>query len=79
MHIPYLTLNPYVVGTQKNRLTKKILLSTHNIGFGRVIGEILVEKHQFTPPNLDLYELQCSERPKEINKCGKATKLGFQS
>ena len=35
---PYISISndstkPYVVGTQKNRLTETILLSTHNIGF----------------------------------------------
>ena len=29
---PYLTCKTYVVGTQKNRLSETILLSTNNIG-----------------------------------------------
>ena len=36
---PYLTLKPYVVGTQKNRLSETILLSIHNIWFARNCGE----------------------------------------
>ena len=32
-----------VVGTQKNRLTETILLSTHNIGFG---GQIRILEHE---------------------------------
>ena len=32
-YLYYYSNNPYVVGTQKNRLTETILLSTHNIGF----------------------------------------------
>ena len=31
---PYSTLKPNVVGSQKNRLSETILLSTHNIGCG---------------------------------------------
>ena len=42
--IPNLSLKPYVVGTQKNHLTETILLSTHNVGFGRVIREIFFLK-----------------------------------
>ena len=38
---PYSTFKPYVVGTQKNRLSETILLSTHSIGFDLVIREIL--------------------------------------
>ena len=48
----YLTLKPYVVGTQKNRHCDTILVSTHNIVFGWVVREILWEKDQFTPPYL---------------------------
>ena len=33
---------PYDVGTQKNRLTEMILLSTHNIGFK---GQITILEH----------------------------------
>ena len=40
----YLTLLPNVVGTQKNRLSEMILLSTHNIGFAFIIRENLREK-----------------------------------
>ena len=45
---PYLTFKPYVVGTQKNRLSETILLDNHNIGFGRVIRKILLGKDLFT-------------------------------
>ena len=49
----YLTLKPYVVGTQKNCLIETILLSTHNIGFAWIIREILRGKQLFTPPYMD--------------------------
>ena len=32
---------PYVAGTQKNRLSETIFLSTHNIGFALLIREIV--------------------------------------
>ena len=32
-YLSYYSTYPYVVGTQKNRLTETILLSTNNIGF----------------------------------------------
>ena len=51
---PYLTLYPYVLGTQKNRLSETILLSTHNIGFALIIKEKLRGKELNTPPYLDL-------------------------
>ena len=51
---PYLTLKPYVVGTQKNRLSETILLSTHNMGLSGVIREIWMGKDQITPPYLVL-------------------------
>ena len=51
---PYLTLQPYVVGTQKNRLSEMILLGTHNIGFDWIIREILWVKELKNPPYLDL-------------------------
>ena len=37
-------IKTYVVGTQKNRLTETILLSTHNIGFGDQISMLEREK-----------------------------------
>ena len=46
---PYLTLKPYVVGTQKNCLSETILLSAHNIRFSGVMKEIWMGKDLFTP------------------------------
>ena len=40
--------------TQKNRLNETILLSTHIIGFGGMIREVLCGKELYTPPYLDL-------------------------
>ena len=42
------------MGTQKNCLIETILLSTHNIGFGLMIREILWEKELLTPYYLHL-------------------------
>ena len=47
---PFLILKPYVVGTQKKRLSETILLSTHNIGFALMIKEKLWEKELNTRP-----------------------------
>ena len=49
-----MTYKPYIVCTQKNRLTYTIILNTNNIGFGWVIREILWRTDQFTPPYLVL-------------------------
>ena len=42
------------MGTQKNRLSETILLSTHNIEFALIIREKLWGKELNTPPYLDL-------------------------
>ena len=42
------------MGTQKNRLSETILLSTHNIGFALIMREKWGEKELNTPPYLDL-------------------------
>ena len=45
---PYMAVKPYSVGTQKNRLSETILLSTHNLGFSGVIKQIFwAETHVF--------------------------------
>ena len=46
---PSLTFKPYVVDTQKNRLSETIPLSTHNIGFGWVIIKLLWRKDGSLP------------------------------
>ena len=37
LYLSYDSTKPYVMGTQKNRLIERILLSTHNIGFKYLI------------------------------------------
>ena len=56
----YLTLKRNVVGTQKNRLSETIHLSTQNIGFDWVIREILGENSQYTAPFLVIIMRICS-------------------
>ena len=46
-------IKTFVVGTQKNRLTETIILSTHNIGFG---GQIRSLKHTKRSLSRDLSE-----------------------
>ena len=41
-------IKTYGVGTQKNRLTETILLSTHNIGFGSQISNLGHEKRSLS-------------------------------
>ena len=45
----YLTFKPYVVSTQKIRLTDTILLITHITAFGKVIRE-MEKKYLFPTP-----------------------------
>ena len=49
----------YVVGTQKNRLTETILLSTHNIGFG---SQIRILEHDKYPLSRALHEETIPEK-----------------
>ena len=42
--LTYYSIKPYVVCTQKNRLTETLLLSTHDIGFECRIGILEHEK-----------------------------------
>ena len=51
---PYKASKPYVVGTQKSRLNETILLSTHIIGLGGILREIMLVKQLYTLPYLDL-------------------------
>ena len=51
------------MGTQKDCLTERILLSTNSIGFSEVISELLCRKDQFTPPSpLDDSKCVCQIR-----------------
>ena len=50
----YSTIKSYFVGSQKKWHNETIILSTHNMGFGWVISEILLGKHQFTLNTLNL-------------------------
>ena len=70
-----MTFKPYAAGTQKNRISETILLSTHKIGFCWVTWEILWGKDRFTPSDLVLWTYHSNLELPNSYKCHAQGKL----